>query len=266
MLLRGQDLIGRCRVRNGAHLYAVLLPQNGEQGLHGCKPGQPETEQHRPEYADREQQKHAADACQHHDTCRHAADRCVKQQSARAAQQAVRGLQRQYSGAQGAENRQHQEIQRQKYQHGKAGVVALLCGGLKYKGRYKAQQPQHQCANAAKAAGRFPVGGKGLFCPGQPLGGVVLQAAQGAICQQQHGRADQQTGEETAHHRDRQGKQGHAQRDPQRGGQTKHADDQVCAQQLTKVAADHLAEARKALFLRLVGADAMPFPLIERIV
>ena len=147
--------------REGAHFYAVFLPQHREQGLHRCKPRQPEAKQHGPEHADREQQDYAADARQHENACQDAARRGGGQQPARPAQQAVRGgdLQRQHGGAKRSQNRQHQKIQRQKYQHRKPGVVALLRGGFKHKGRYKAQQPQHQRANAAKAAGGFPMGG-----------------------------------------------------------------------------------------------------------
>ena len=161
LLLCGQGLIRRCRARDAAHLYAVFLPQHREQGLHGCKPRQPETEQHRPEHADREQQDHAADARQHENACQDAARRGDSQQPARPAQQAVRGgqLQRQNGSAKRSQNRQHQKIQRQKNENGKPGVIPLLRGGFKHKGRYKAQQPQHQRANAAKAAGGFPMGG-----------------------------------------------------------------------------------------------------------
>ena len=142
----------------------------------------------------------------------------------------------------------------------------LLRGGFKHKGRYKAQQPQYQRAHSAKAAGGFPMGGKGLFCPGQPLRGVVLQAAQSAVCQQHHGRAGQQTGDRAAHHRQRQGEQGDPQRDAQCSGQAEHADHQVRAQQLAKVAADHLTKARKALFFRLVRTYAVAVPPIKGIV
>jgi hypothetical protein len=68
-------------------------------------------------------------------------------------------LQRQNGSAKRSQNRQHQKIQRQKNENGKPGVIPLLRGGFKHKGRYKAQQPQHQRANAAKAAGGFPMGG-----------------------------------------------------------------------------------------------------------
>ena len=110
------------------------------------------------------------------------------------------------------------------------------------------------------------MGGKGLLCPGQPLGGVVLQAAQGAVGKQHHGGAGQQTGHCAAHHRERQGEQGDPQRDAQRSGQAEHADHQVRAQQLAEVAADHLAKACKAFFLRLVWACAVAVPPIKGIV
>ena len=56
-------------------------------------------------------------------------------------------FQPQCSGAEGAAHGQHQKIQCQKHQYGKSGIVALLGGSFKQKGRHGTEQPQHQRAD-----------------------------------------------------------------------------------------------------------------------